>query len=536
MRGVPPFISDYLILIWVLVSVLSAGMALCLRFTRLQGIELIGYGAGAGVVVHGILGVLIALNRHLRHSVGLLAICGAAFALGYLIRRRVWRDLKATLGTPLRLTLMLWLLLLMSCLALAHVDVRWPEVLPDGQFVFKKHTLNVKIQVMAGLPVDNSIPHIVTEFFLRDVSFKKEHPILPENEVSNRTILMSLVALPFRAVLGWDQGRQNSLGTFSYVGKEWPDVEKLSDDKSINHLFIIGLFLNSLMLLGLLVLFSNFDAPKSIPVAALLYITNPYFIGQTIFTWPKAMAAFFVLLCWNSARRNHDPKIVGLAAALAYHCHPASLAVAGGVGLCYGIRAWRQKSSFRPMIEYGAVFLLMILPWLVWTRFVLHLPTNLLAQNLSGAGSADLIASPINFVWVRFHNVMVSLIPVSFIVYPFDLTGVVYYAMHCLPTVVGLFLIVPALQECAQRWKSERMFLLYGMLLPAAAILLVFSLPARPVLYGWQPMVGALLFLGALRLRRNFSAVTYRAVIVAQIICNLAVLVARGFLVGAHFG
>lgn len=532
----PPFVSDYLILIWVLVSVLSAGIALCVRFTRLQGIELIGYGAGAGVVVHGIFGLLIALNRHLRHSVGLLAICGAALALGYLIRRRVWRDLKATLSAPLRLALMLWLLLLVACIALAHVDVRWPDTLPDGQFVFKKHTLNVKIQFMVGLPADNSIPHIVTEFFLRDVSFKTEHPILPENEVSNRTILMSLVALPFRAVLGWGQGRQNSLGTFSYVGKEWPDVEKLGDDKSINHLFIIGLFLNSLMLLGLLVLFSNFEAPKSIPVAALLYITNPYFIGQTIFTWPKAMAGFFVLLSWNSARRNHDPKIVGLATALAYHCHPASLAVAGGLGLCYGIRAWRQKSSFRPMIEYGAVFLLMILPWIAWTQFVLHLPSNLLAQNFSGAGNTDLMASPINLVWVRFHNVMVNLIPVSFVVYPFDLPSVVYYAMHCLPTVVGLFLIVPAVQECAQRWKSERMFLLYGMLLPAAAILLVFSLPARPVLYGWQPMVGALLFLGVLRLRRNCSIATYRALTVAQLICNLTVLAARGFLVGAHFG
>ena len=188
------------------------------------------------------------------------------------------------------------------------------------------------------------------------------------------------------------------------------------------------------------------------------------------------------------------------------------------------------------MIEYGAVFLLMILPWIVWTQFVLHLPTNLLAQNFFGAGNTDLMASLVNLIWVRFHNVMVNLIPVSFVVYPFDLPGVVYYAMHCLPTVVGLFLIVPAVQECARRWKSERMFLLYGMLLPAAAILLVFSLPARPVLYGWQPMVGALLFLGVLRLRRNCSIVTYRALTVAQLICNLTVLVARGFLVGAHFG
>jgi hypothetical protein len=532
----PSLLSDYLLLLWVVASVLSMGIALCFRFTRLKGVELIGYGAGAGVLIHGIFGLLIALDRHLRHYFGVLSICCAAFALGYLVRRRVWHALAATLSRPMRLALILWLLFLALCIALVHVDVRWPAVLPDGQFFFKKHTLNVKIQYMVGLPADNCIPHTVTEFFFRNVPFKKEHPLLPDNEVSNRTILMSLVALPFRAVLGWGQRAEGELGVFYYVGKNWPDVEKLNDDESVNHSFIVGMFLNSLMLLGLLVLFSNFELPESLPAAVLLYITNPYFIGQTIFTWPKAMAAFFVLLCWNSARRHHDPKIVGLAAALAYHCHPASLAVAGGVGLWYGIKAWHEKGSFRPVLEYGVIFLLMILPWLVWTRLVLQLPGNLLAQNLTGEGTADLIASPINFVWVRFHNIIINLIPVSFIVYPFDLDRVVYYAMHCLPTTVGLFLIISAFLECAQRWKSERMLLLYGMLLPAAAILLVFSLPARPVLYGWQPMVGALLFLGVLRLRRNFSPVTYRALIVVQLICNLAVLALRGFLVGAHFG
>ena len=80
------------------------------------------------------------------------------------------------------------------------------------------------------------------------------------------------------------------------------------------------------------------------------------------------------------------------------------------------------------------------------------------------------------------------------------------------------------------------MLLLYGMLLPAAAVLLVFSIPARAVLFGWQPMMGVLLFFGVLRLRRNLSPATYRALIAAQLIFNLLVLPLRGFLVGAPFG
>jgi hypothetical protein len=286
------------------------------------------------------------------------------------------------------------------------------------------------------------------------------------------------------------------------------------------------------MLLGLFALLSNFELQESVPAAALLYSTNPFFIGQTIFTWPKAMAGFFVLLCWNSLRRNHDAKIVGLLAALAYHCHPMCLAMAGGVGLWYGVKAWREKSSFGPLLQYGAVFFLTILPWLVWTRLVLQLPANLLAQNLAGDGSLDLI----NFIWVRLHNITVNLFPVSFVNYPFNLDPIIYYAINCVPTLLGLFLVGPVFLEWAQRWRSERMLLLYCMLLPAAAILLVFSIPARPVLFGWQPMLGVLLFLGVLRLRRNFSPRTYRCLIVAQLICNLAVLTARGFLTGAHFG
>jgi hypothetical protein len=526
-----PLLADYLVLFWVLASVLATGIALCVRFTRLQGMELVAYGAAVGVVAHGIIGLLIALDRHLRHYFGILAICCAAFAVGYLIRRRIWRDLTTTLNRPMRWALALWVSFLVCCVALTHVEVRWPGSLPDGLFFFKKHTLNVKMQYLTGLPADNAIPHVVTEFFFRAIPFKKEHPILPNNEVSNRTILMSLVALPFRAVLGWDQRGLRTLGTTFYAGRNYPDVEKLTEDESFRHFLIVGLFLNSLMLLGLFALFSNFELPESIPAAALLYVTNPFFLAETIFTWPKAMAGFFVLLCWNSVRRNHDAKIVGLLAALAYHCHPMCLAMAGGVGLWYGIKALREKTGFQPVLHYGAAFFLMILPWLVWTRLILQLPANLLAQNFDGGG-IDLI----NFIWVRLHNILMNLVPVSFVVYPFDLEQVVYHATHCVPTLVGIFVVIPAFMECGQRWRSERMLLLYGMLLPAAAILFVFSIPARPVLFGWQPMLGVLLFFGVLRLRRHLSPPKYRALIAGQLICNLAVLAARGFLVGAPFG
>lgn len=536
MAGVPALLSDYLLLLWVIVSIMATGMALCHRFTRFAGIELVGYGAGAGVVIHGLFGLLIAIDRHLRHYFGIALVCCALLAVGYLLRCRIWRELLQTLSKPMRIALGLWIVFVLSCVALVHLDIRWPADLPDGQYLFKQHTLNVKVQSMVGLPADNSIPHIVTEFFFRKISFKKEHPIMPKNEVSNRTILMSLVALPFRAVLGWRQRAEGSLGTFYYLGKDYPNVEKLNSEESLHQSFVIGMFLNSLMLLGLLVFFAHVELSAILPATALLYITNPYFIGQTIFTWPKAMAGFFVLLCWNSARRNHDPKLVGLLAALAYHCHPVSISIAVGIGLCYAVRAWRGKGDLRHVWHYGLVFLLAIMPWLVWTRLVLQLPANLLAQNLSAHDTMYLAASAIDFIWVRFFNILTNLIPAAFLVYPFVLERVVFYAMHSLPTTVGLFIFIPAVMECWRRWQSEKTFLLYAILLPAAAILLVFSLPAQASLYGWQPLVGALLFLGVCRIRRSFSPAAYRALLVGQLILNLTVLFFRGYIVGAHFG
>jgi hypothetical protein len=97
-----------------------------------------------------------------------------------------------------------------------------------------------------------------------------------------------------------------------------------------------------------------------------------------------------------------------------------------------------------------------------------------------------------------------------------------------------MFVIVPAIIEYAQRWKSERMLLLYGMLLPGLAVILLFGVQFQPVQLGWQPMMGVLLFLGLHYMRRNFSPFTYRALIALQLICNLTVIVLRGYLVGAY--
>jgi hypothetical protein len=284
----------------------------------------------------------------------------------------------------------------------------------------------------------------------------------------------------------------------------------------------------------LIVLFSSFNS-KGLGIASLLFVTNLYVIDQTIFTWPKAMAGFFVVLGWNALRRNYDPKIVALCAAAAYHSHPSSIAFAASLGLWYALQWWRVKKSFRPAFQFAIVFALAILPWIIWTKAILHIPSNMIAQNFSGPGTEAAMASWIDFIWIRFKNAFDTFAPLPFSIYPFQLDAVVNYAMFCLPFAVGIILIIPALTQCWRLRAEEPMLVWFGLAMPAAVILGLYSCTALPVLHGWQPIIGALMFLGVLRLQRNLSPRVFAALITLQLLCNLWLVVSRGFLAGAHF-
>ena len=527
------FAAGFLLLLWVVASILGNGLALLHYFTKMRGLELFGYGAGAGVLLHGMLGFGIAAVPGARGVlVGALIVLSVLAAI-YCIARRVMADLFAALSTPIKICLGLWFGLLVFCLGLLHLDVRLPEPLPDGIYIFKAPTTNVKIQHLTSLAADNYIPYAVGEFLLRGISFEQERPILPGNEVSNRTILMSLVALPFRAALGASRDHPQ-LGIYHYLDRDWPDVSKLYAADSFEQFAIVGLFLNSLLLVGLLVFSAGFGTSSILPAAALLYVTNPYFISQTIYTWPKAMAGFFILLAWNSIRLRHAPALVGALLAVAFHSHPYAIVFAGWVGLFY-LMEWRRGNSRLPgLVAYLVVFGLIIAPWLVWTRYVLHIPSDLVMQNFAGAGTDPAWASPLAFLWIRLHNLFYLLCSTIFLVYPFALKPIVNNWLESLPGALGLVLIYPALAQAAQL-PRPRPWLWYGFLGPALSILAVYSCPALPVLHGYQPLIAALLFLGVWWLSQRCSRPAFLAVMGLQLLLNLGLLVARGVFAGAHF-
>ena len=527
------FAAGFFLLLWVVGSILVNGVALLHRFTKLHGLDLLGYGAATGVLLHGVIGLGIAAVPGARLVFVAILIALTVLNSISLVIRRIPQQLSLALSKSTKVALALWALLLVSSLGLLHLEVRLPESLPDGLYIFKTPTTNVKTQFLTGLPADNYIPFAVAEFFLRGVSFKDVRPILPRGEVSNRTILMSLVTLPFRVVLGAPHDRPR-LGTYNYIGATWPDVSKLNEGTYFEQFAVVGLVLNSLLLLGLFVFCSSLGANSVLAFAALLYVTNPYFIAQTIYTWPKALAGFFILLAWTSLRNGHGPAVVAALFALAFHSHPYAIVFAAWAGLFYLAQWRREKSTLSDVIVYALVFALILSPWIIWTRWILGIPSDLVSQNFAGPETEAAWASPIGFLWIRLRNLFDLICAPIFLVYPFDFRAFLNAWLFSLPGVVGLVLIYPAVAQCLELPKP-RPWLWYGIVAPALSILAVYSSPALPVLHGYQSVLGLLLFLAVWWLSRHCPPRIFLALVGLQLLFNLGIVFARGLITGVHF-
>jgi hypothetical protein len=527
------FGGELLLLLWVVASLLLNGIAFLRLFTKLRGLDLLGYGAAAGVVLHGLFGWAIAAAPAGRGVFVAILIALTFLSACYFVWRRAFQELRSALPRAIKTALAFWLLLLVFCLGLLHAEIRSPQPLPDGIDIFKTPTTNVRIQYLTSLPADNYIPFAVSEFFLRGISFKKERPILPRAEVSNRTVLMSLVGVPFRAALGAPYDHPE-LGTFHYLDRDWPDVAKLNTNGAFEQFSVIALVLNSLLLLGAIIFCAGFGASAVVPLATLLYVTNPYFIGQTIYTWPKALAGFFILLAWHSIRAGHRPVVVAALLALAFHAHPYALAFAGWVALFYFLQWRRQKSGLSSSLIFLVTFIALLLPWIIWTRFALQIPSDLIAQNFSGPGTEIAWTSPVNFLWIRIHNLFYTVCSTIFLLYPFDLEAALGRWFVSLPGVVGIVLIYPALARCAEL-PRPRPWLWYGLVGPALSILSIYSSPALPVLHGFQAPLAVLLFFGVWWLSEHCTRAVYLRLVAVQLLLNLGMLVARGLTIGVTF-
>ena len=102
--------------------------------------------------------------------------------------------------------------------------------------------------------------------------------------------------------------------------------------------------------------------------------------------------------------RGWHRRFFRIAVSLAFVLIVMTTAFAGWVALFYLLQ-WRRKESGLPsLLIYLVTFIVILLPWMVWTRWVLQIPSDLIAQNFSGPGTELAWASPMNFIWIRVYN------------------------------------------------------------------------------------------------------------------------------------
>jgi len=411
--------------------------------------------------------------------------------------------------------------------SIAILPVKLPNELRDGPYVIKQDLLNVRIQFITGdMPADNVIPHVVSEYLLRDISFKSNRPILPGQEITNRPILASLIIVPFQCAIKLPKKIGDRLPTFTYLGIKWPDYSVLLQDQSAYKIsLIIGILLNSLFLIIVGFLASKLLNNKLLNLLLfLLILSSPYFIIETIFVWPKLAAAAMIFCSYVFYNYKINNWFVGFFGGLAYLFHPYAIVYVFSyivfllVGTSFNFIK-RDKSlaikNFIFLFKFLSGFCVVTLPWWIFS-FSLGIKSNLASQNFFIPGQ-----SLVDFTWVRLVNLFNMIVPAQLERYPFDPKAVYLLSHFNIFGAIGSFVLFVVLFRSFPTHLNRFTLILWG--LPALLIVLVFSNVAVPLLHGMQPLVALMLVLCVESLSSKEINLVGYSVICSQIAFNVLV-------------
>ena len=411
-------------------------------------------------------------------------------------------------------------------LAFIHLFISLPfkleDQLPDGAYVFKEHTLNVKLQALnRNLPADNYIPYAFSQFLEKGISFEKNRPMLPGQEVSNRTILMGLDAAFFLAIISpVEKEPSQMISEYEYLGVTWPDASSLNSDQEYQYFLDLSLVLNSLFLFAVFLLVGRAFNENRALGAVLLLMTLPYTINQATFAWPKFLMAYFLILAaYLALFKPRNYLLMAFFLGLAYHSHPAALVYIGAIGLYWMITNFSKdnlKLYALRLVKLGGLLGLIILPWFIWTGLVIKIPSDLVAQNIA-TKDKDLLA----LITVRLENLKISFIPWLMNPDSFRLK-LTKETLFSIPGTLGALLLFAYLYGIYYLKKlPKKIFIL--LLLPLLLLLIPWANPmySQAVLYG-QPFIAVVYALILAKLAGHRYLVVFFALV--QSVLSLYVL------------
>lgn len=279
--------------------------------------------------------------------------------------------LYRSLRTKTRWTAAYFSLVLLSGLTLFH-----------GLFLFSFRIVSVDfganyLLYPASWSTDNQIPPFSARL-LADGALRTGWPFIPWT-VSDRTPLLSALLYPAAVVLR-DAG--------SLVGPNWESMV----------LQIAGFGLQNLWVLPIWCLFRRLRLQYASCVAACLVMAaTPFVFFNSVYIWPKLLSGTFTLaLFWYLTRSSGKmPMKVALpSSVLGGLC--AGLAVLSHTGAAFGVFAVFAVIVFRPGIHMfwraavaAGVSLLLLAPWIIWTKYEVPTINPLPKYFLTGSFGFD---------------------------------------------------------------------------------------------------------------------------------------------------
>jgi hypothetical protein len=390
-----------------------------------------------------------------------------------------------------------WFLIVTIAAFLTSIPIMEKSQLPDGPYVYKNWSVPVANQWAAGdMPTDNSLPYFTGEFLVRGVNLKEVHPIMPGQEIVNRTFGVPFLYLAFRQLGGFATNEIN-IPTFNYVGVDWPDATVLYSIDSYKVFNAVSLVTNGFLVFVLVFVLSRIRASNQSTIpSAILVGVFPFFVHQTFYTWTKSFCLAFTVLAIHFFLKSRYLS-AGLYFALSYYVHPMALIFIVSLILFDLVKSRRLRTSLilPPIIS---IFL-----WQLWVRTT-NLSSDLIQQNLFSNQSL------IDHFFARLNSIGMFLNPGTLSVYPFNLRNFMnsWNISGMLLALLFALWLVLSQKNLPQRSDYENSFLQISLVSLLLSIFL-FSKPVPMQFFGGQLLIICVLFLVLSRLKTAFDFLAF---------------------------
>jgi hypothetical protein len=331
---------------------------------------------------------------------------------------------------------------------------------------------------------DNSVPYRQAQFFLnrsdpgRD-SFIDEWGV----HFFQRTPLMGAATA----------GYLNMLGDKVPIAYIW-DVTSTDPGDTYIKFQVLAIILNSLFIFPAFILITKLFDKKTAIITNTFVFTSPFFIYNAFYSWPKSLAAFFILLMWlllfEKGRKN--ALLAGAAVGLAYLSHDLALLylVPAGLYLLY-------KRRWQDIFAFGGVGLLFMAPWVLTSSVVYSKPSTFIYYPFSVDGIPQisqksevfqkfLSAGPIAILGIKVQNLLYLLSPYQL----FTSEGgqdvgrrLWALSLFSVPGATGLGLMLTSFLGFLRAWRKLEIWLIA-----------IFPIVLSTIVIGWPKGLGALHF------------------------------------------